>query len=801
MQEFTIDCSEAAIDFLDYAKDQKNITFQGNIIKLPDMEVTVEPEFSYVLDELKPSKYQNALIYGKDRTERVVAIEINEDKVELFLNDGTIKNIPNTNWLLTEIPASKSSKRLEGDLHYKWLFQTQDTDYYKKVKGALWGKKVDMYSIYDPTEAAMHYHGITLFKGLKVQDVSVLSFDIETTGITHNENSRVLMISNTYRDSDGHKTKKLFSLDDYEHDAAMIKDWTEWVQGINPTVMVGHNIFAFDLPYLSYRYAQEYPGDLPLGRDGSSINYSTRTSKFRKDGSQEYDYHNAKIYGRHIIDTFFLAIKYDFSRKYDSYGLKPIIEAEGLEKKNRIKWDFEKNKPWDTYVNGGQLWEDFKKYGKDDADDSLALYDLMIPSYFYYMQSLPMSFQTMNNTATGRQVNGILVRAYLQEGHSVPKASDHRPYQGAISFGVPGVYSHVYKVDVASLYPSIMITEKIYNPEKDPKAYFYEMVKTFTEERLDNKAKAKETGDRYYKDMEQSQKIVINSAYGLLGTSGLNFNYFDGADKVTGTGREILQTGINWVCGKNAIQTPELLKNGQPKLTPKGNPKLFWELPDGPNEGMGFSLVNVDTDSFSYSPGKKLKAEEFEEHISKINSLYKDGIRWEDDGYFKKVLVVKSKNYVLDEGKKLKIKGSALKGVMKEKALQEMLNDVIIALLGKKRDHIFHLYQRYANEIKSIEDINRWTMKKTITKAVLNPERKQEQKILDAVSDIHIQEGDKVRLFSIDGDTLARAEQFDGTYDKNIYFQKLHDTLDIFSTLIDTSLFPNYKTGRNKDLI
>ena len=42
----------------------------------------------------------------------------------------------------------------------------------------------------------------------------------------------------------------------------------------------------------------------------------------------------------------------------------------------------------------------------------------------------------------------------------------------------------------------------------------------------------------------QSQKIVINSAYGLLGAQGLNFNSPDNAALVTKGGREILQNGI-----------------------------------------------------------------------------------------------------------------------------------------------------------------------------------------------------------------------------------------------------------------
>jgi DNA polymerase elongation subunit (family B) len=836
MQEYYIDCTEAANDFIDYLREdgvdtvKVDIGYDQAIIYLNDGNkyIVLDTFMNGIDSVLTPepkkisSQYDNDLIFGKNKVEKITSVEVVDDKIHMFKNDGTVETMDQTYWLLGSRPMGKDTKMLAGNCHYKYQKSFNTEEIYKKAKGYLFGRKADIFSLYDTSEAAMVYNGITLFKGLKVNEVSVLSFDIETTGVAHDENSKVLMISNTFRDINGKITKKLFSIDDYEDDIEMINRWCDWVKKTDPSIMIGHNIFGFDLPYLSYRM-EEYCG-LSLGKDGSNIKFAQRPSKFRKDGSQSYDYFNAKIFGRQIIDTFFLSIKYDFSRKYDSYGLKQIIEQEGLEKKGRIKWDFETHRPQTIYNNlmannctcwGSDgdcsgcadhfayevLWNEFKEYAIDDADDALKLYDLMIPSYFYYMQSLPMPFQTMNNTATGRQINNFLIRSYLQEGHSIPKASDRVPYQGAISFGMPGLYAHVNKVDVASLYPSIMITEKIYDPEKDPNAHFYKMVKFFTEERLKNKALGKETGDRYYKDMEQAQKIVINSAYGLLGTSGLNYNYFAGADKVTATGREIIQKGIDWVCGKQAIQKPKLLKSGKPETYDDGTPKLYWTLPDGPNSGREFQIVNVDTDSFSYTTGKKLSEDEFKSHINEINALFKDGIRWEDDGYYDKVLVVKTKNYVLVEGKKIKIKGSGLKGTMKEKALQDFMNDVILLLLKKRRDHIYSLYMQYANEIKDITDMTRWAMKKTITKAVLEPQRKQEQNVFDAIKDVNYQEGDKFRMFYDTKDTLKLVDEFNGTYDHDSYFKKLHETLCIFETLIDPSLFPNFKVGRNKELL
>ena len=82
----------------------------------------------------------------------------------------------------------------------------------------------------------MTRHGITLFKGLEVKDVSVLSFDIEATTLMHNENSKVLIISNTFRDRFGTIIKRMFSVDDYNNDREMIIDWCRWVKIMNPSI-------------------------------------------------------------------------------------------------------------------------------------------------------------------------------------------------------------------------------------------------------------------------------------------------------------------------------------------------------------------------------------------------------------------------------------------------------------------------------------------------------------------------------------------------------------------------------------
>lgn len=702
---------------------------------------------------------QDSLIYGKNPLLNLVSLEVTGNQAEAFIEvDGEItsQTISNKFWLLSNRIQSGGWSTLKGNLFYKYGYQSSDKDLRNQVYYNIKKTGGSAFIIFDDTEALMVKDGYTLFKGLKHTDPSILSFDIESTGLYHNDDSKVLIISNTFR-KNGEIFKKLFCYDQYSSQGEMIKAWCDWVREVNPTFIIGHNIYSYDFKYLEF-CANREGVQLVLGRDNSAIKFYDKPSNFRIDGSRSQEYHKVRIYGRQVIDTMFLAIKHDVAaKKYESYGLKPIIKAEGLEKKDR------------TFYNAAEIrfkyhipeeWEKIKEYCKDDSDDSLILYDLMAPAFFYMTQSIPKSFQSVVETATGSQLNSIMIRAYLQEGHSLPRADSSKDFEGAISFGEAGIYRDVYKVDVASLYPSIMIQCEVYDEDKDPEGKFLRLVKTFTEERLKNKKLAKES--KYHDDMQNAQKILINSCYGFLAADGLLFNSPSAAEFITKTGRDILQMAIDWARTKD------------------------------------FFVVNADTDSISFSKGQFISEEERKALLADLNNLFPERIKFEDDGYFLTVVVLKAKNYILYDGKKIKYKGSAIKATQKEPALKEFIKKIIDSIIENKQDY-YQIYLSYVKEISQIQDIKRWATRKTISDKTLKSERTNESRIRDAIQGSEIVEGDRCYLFYKDKDTLELAERFDGNYDKDRLYGKLYDTAWVFETVLDCDLlFQNYKLKKNK---
>jgi DNA polymerase elongation subunit (family B) len=596
---------------------------------------------------------------------------------------------------------------------------------------------------------------------------------------------------------------------------------------MDPSVMTGHNILSYDLPYLENCAKGN---SLLLGRDGSAIVFAEKSSKFRKDGSQQYEYNNARITGREIIDTFFLSIKYDIGRDFPSYGLKPIIKHLKLEKEGRTFIDaskigsYYKNRTTDT-----EMWGKVKAYATEDSDDALKLYDIMIPAFFYLAQSIPKTFQQMINEASGSQLDSLMIRSYLQDGNSQPMTSKKAAFEGAISMGVPGVYGNVAKADVASLYPSIMLEYNIHDSKKDPNNHMIAMLTYFRDERLKNKKLAKETGEKYYDDMQNAQKIMINSMYGFLGSRFLLYNYPEGGAAVTRHGREILLKSVAWATGHTLEKTvKEIVHEG----TEDEEIKYEWSIGPKVSEGRGYSLVNVDTDSFSVTNGAPISRDMFASELKSLNALYSPLIRWEDDGIYEKVIVIRAKNYVLVKDGKVKYKGSAMTDQKKEPALAEMLENMVKAMLANETSMLPSIYKNYVSEAMNIQDISRWLTKKTVTKAVLYGSETASRNVMSAIQESidrgiieGVQEGDKVWLYdAIDGvrqDTKKGEPVFykDGTpkmipnyilrdyrlwkndEDKMHYVKRVFDTVQILENLIDKKDFLNYTLKTNQPLL
>ena len=284
------------------------------------------------------------LLYGKSNIKRVVGLECVDDCAEVFIQkeNGIVESLklPHRYWILSNSQLTNKAVKLEGNLHFKYGYQFSTRDDFEKARGS-W-RNSDIYSLYNSEEAYMVKDGITFYRDMTLSDLSILSFDIETTGLDGNaKDAKLLLISTTFRNHLGESINKLFSYDEYENEGQLINAFCTYVKRVDPSVIIGHNIIGYDFPYLQAR-AKKNKVELKLGRNDSSIKFNSYESNFRLDGTRNLTYHNISIYGREICDTFMLAVSFDVSKAFETYSLKPLIKQLGFEKEGRQHYDAEK---------------------------------------------------------------------------------------------------------------------------------------------------------------------------------------------------------------------------------------------------------------------------------------------------------------------------------------------------------------------------------------------------------------------------------------------------------------------------
>jgi DNA polymerase elongation subunit (family B) len=212
-----------------------------------------------------------------------------------------------------------------------------------------------------------------------------------------------------------------------------------------------------------------------------------------------------------------------------------------------------------------------------------------------------------------------------------------------------------------------------------------------------------------------------------------------------------------------------------------------------------YKVFSGDTDSivFCKRDGSPFSEEEREMIMNELNSQFPERIRWEPDGYFSKVIILKAKNYILYDGKKIKIKGSALKSSKLEPALKDLQQEIIEAIIYDKQDFL-SIYHKYIKEAMNIKDIRRWCGKKTVTDKLETSERANETKVKDALAGTDYREGDKIYTFYLPDGTLKLAEHFDGEYDKLKMCERVFKSIQVFDSVIDISSMINYKLKKNQ---
>jgi len=444
-------------------------------------------------------------------------------------------------FFLTPTRIHNDQVELKGNNHYKFMSVCRDKrDFYSKKKGI-----EDFYTIWDEEINKMVYCNRRQYEGKELNDLVVLSVDLETIGLLYMLHKKILLIPVAYQ-INGDITTKLFSIDEYDSERDMLVDFLKFLKKLDPQVMVGHNLFGFDLPYFKDRFEA-----LRITHDWIFDNERRMNRKFRVDGGLATEYRGVDIPNVEIVDTLFLVKKADIKKEFETYKLKSICKHLGI---NQGRQNYDASKI-------AQNWHDpeerkkIKAYAEDDALDALHLYNKYIPPFFGLTKFIPMNLQEIVNKASGMQLNLMMVTEYLSLNHSIPKADEITSFLGGISRGKAGVYRNCFQLDYSQFYPSIIMSYNLYDNKKDELQMLPKLCKKIADMRLENKKLYKETDDEQYEHMQQSLKIIANSWFGMTGTNGLNFNSNYVCGEITHKGRELLRELIKFMVGDKYEET------------------------------------------------------------------------------------------------------------------------------------------------------------------------------------------------------------------------------------------------------
>jgi len=605
---------------------------------------------------------KNEILFGVDSTPRIVAIELGETgTMKVYRrekNSSTTADVEPFQpfvWADSDVvDLGIEAEKLRGDLDFGWLITVDSWKELIALRNGLKGAGRDFFAFTDPVQHYLTATGRTLFKDLPFEELKRMQLEL----LANDEHTLSIAVS------DNTGWEELIVVDPgkaEESERNAIKRLTALIKERDPDVIEGHDLFRIHLPYLVAR-AKTLKTKLDWGRSGGFLR--SRPSRLQI-AEKTIDYPKFAVDGRHFVDTFLLAQFYDV-------GMRSLAGFERTDVARHFGFCDEEF----SDLSGKELErayasknDRFKRRALCGVRETRAVSDLLSPSYFIQAQIFPYNYQDVIVRGNATRINGLFLREYFRQRHSIPALPLPQPFEGGYTdIFFTGVARNVWHCDVASLYPSIMLQFDCF-PASDRLQIFRHLLTDLRKFRLEAKAKmraAKNPSEqRHLEAFQNTFKILINSFYGYLGFAQGHFADFDAAARVTQIGRDLLKKMIEWL-GKQ-----------------------------------GAKVIEVDTDGIYFVPPARIEIDELHNGLAK--ELPK-GIDVEFDEQFEAMFSYKAKNYALlgDDGSVI-IKGGALKSRGLEKFQRVFLEEMIKLIMQGKSEAIGNLRAKFESKIRNRE--------------------------------------------------------------------------------------------------
>ena len=618
------------------------------------------------------------LLYGYNAEERIVAVQqLNDQTIRLykrvegkvlhqdveffpffFLSDeALIKDFPKKIWL----------KELVGGNFYRYIAAfTRWSEMWEAVHFILrqynknHSPRVSSYQEFkeilvraDPVRQFLLQSGITLFKGMKFEELVRLHVDVQfapTRGKKRNRKSseeKILVIA--LAASDGSE----YTFSTQKHDErTVLESCIQYINKINPDVIDGYDLFGTILPALS-RACERSQIPLAIGRDGSDMRTPTGYSSA---SSGESEWFSFDVFGRHLVDLLTLAeTEIDVKKIEQSFTLTSLAKHFG------IPIGTEKS------ISAQRTFEEWNHRPENIINQSLRnvriardLYNHLSPPLFYLAQMCPFNYRMLTQLNAASRIESLMLREYVRQRHSVP-----RPNDNSRSMTIPseifhtGVFSDVMYVELAGIHSSILLHQNI-KPKVDELNIFLSLLKYLS-------ALQQDTSDLMKSETLQSQdsafqlkaiKRLIDSFYLYLGSARGLFNDPELAEVALTASREIM---------KEILRQIELF-----------NAAIIQ------SDGDGFFLL---------SPNNIIGESNQKNFIERLSSTLPERTTLGLSHYYKQMFSYRKNNYaLLDQNNNVLIKGNNLISRGMERFLRVFVQRMIECLLTNDLKRMHHAY-------------------------------------------------------------------------------------------------------------
>lgn len=382
----------------------------------------------------------------------------------------------------------------------------------------------------------------------------ILSFDMTIYGIkgaTKSAQDPIIIISAM---DDGEISVQFIAED--KDDKTIIEKFIEFVNEIDPDILVGYGSNQEHLPYIISR-AEKYGIRLSLNRDGGAPHRSV--------------YGHISLTGRANIDL------YDFSDDFTQVKIKSlenIARFLGVLKidDSDIIEDFDVPAFWASEEKRHQLL----RFSENRAKMIMQVTQFILDNAIQLSMLVGLPLDHVGTAATGFKVEWYLMRHAHRIGELFPNRLEQPYYTyegGLVLTPKPGVHNNIAVLDFKSMYPNIMIAKNIspdtllqpgdpeppegvwkapqvgYRFRRDRMGFYNEVLADLIKRRSEVSMKMKGLNEdsfeyRILNSQQQAIKLITNATYGYAGWLGARWYSKGVAEATAAWGRETIRDTI-----------------------------------------------------------------------------------------------------------------------------------------------------------------------------------------------------------------------------------------------------------------